>query len=55
MQFTNTIVINTICRSFDSQVKKSVQAVIDAESPFKIAELAALQGTWDGEKREVSV
>lgn len=36
-------------------VKKSVQAVIDAESPFKIAELAALQGTWDGEKREVSV
>ncbi|XP_037294469.1 ubiquitin carboxyl-terminal hydrolase 5-like [Manduca sexta] len=36
-------------------VNKSVQAVIDAESPFKIAELAALQGTWDGEKREVSV
>ncbi|KAJ8722252.1 hypothetical protein PYW08_004654 [Mythimna loreyi] len=36
-------------------VNKAVQAVIDAESPFKIAELAALQGTWDGEKREVSV
>ncbi|CAH0692006.1 unnamed protein product [Spodoptera exigua] len=36
-------------------VNKAVQAVIDAESPFKIAELAAMQGTWDGEKREVSV
>ncbi|XP_023941871.2 ubiquitin carboxyl-terminal hydrolase 5 isoform X2 [Bicyclus anynana] len=36
-------------------VKKSVQGVLDAESPFKIAELEALQGTWDGEKREVSV
>ncbi|XP_049694345.2 ubiquitin carboxyl-terminal hydrolase 5 [Helicoverpa armigera] len=36
-------------------VNKAVQAVIDAESPFKIAEMAALQGTWDGEKREVSV
>ncbi|KAI5635784.1 zn-finger in ubiquitin-hydrolases domain-containing protein [Phthorimaea operculella] len=36
-------------------VKKSVQAVIDAESPFKMAEAAALQGTWDGEAREVSV
>ncbi|XP_063383766.1 ubiquitin carboxyl-terminal hydrolase 5 [Cydia fagiglandana] len=37
------------------QVKKSVQAVIDAESPFKIAEMNALAGTWDGEAREVSV
>ncbi|CAH2234243.1 jg9770, partial [Pararge aegeria aegeria] len=36
-------------------VKKSVQGVLDAESPFKIAEMEALQGTWDGEKREVSV
>ncbi|XP_075977688.1 ubiquitin specific protease 5 [Anticarsia gemmatalis] len=36
-------------------VNKSVQGVIDAESPFKIAEMAALAGTWDGEKREVSV
>ncbi|XP_045773142.1 ubiquitin carboxyl-terminal hydrolase 5 isoform X2 [Maniola jurtina] len=36
-------------------VKKSVQGVIDAESPFKIAEMEALAGTWDGEKREVSV
>lgn len=36
-------------------VNKAVQTVIEAESPFKIAELAALQGTWDGEKREVSV
>ncbi|XP_028166955.1 ubiquitin carboxyl-terminal hydrolase 5 [Ostrinia furnacalis] len=36
-------------------VKKSVQAVIDAESPFKIAEMNALQGTWDGETRQVSV
>lgn len=36
------------------QVNKSVQAVIDAESPFKIAEIAALQDTWDGEKRKVS-
>ncbi|CAF4918765.1 unnamed protein product [Pieris macdunnoughi] len=33
----------------------SGQGIIDAESPFKIAEMAALQGTWDGEKREVSV
>ncbi|XP_026327826.1 ubiquitin carboxyl-terminal hydrolase 5 [Hyposmocoma kahamanoa] len=37
------------------QIRKSAQAVIDAESPFKIAEMAALHGTWDGEKREVSV
>ncbi|CAH4028278.1 unnamed protein product [Pieris brassicae] len=36
-------------------VKMSVQGIIDAQSPFKIAEMAALQGTWDGEKREVSV
>ncbi|XP_050684995.1 ubiquitin carboxyl-terminal hydrolase 5 isoform X1 [Leptidea sinapis] len=36
-------------------VKKSVRGVLDAESPFKKAEMAALQGTWDGEKREVSV
>ncbi|KOB76671.1 Ubiquitin carboxyl-terminal hydrolase [Operophtera brumata] len=36
-------------------MNKSVQAVIDAESPFKIAEMAALQGTWDGEQREVSL
>ncbi|XP_013194321.1 ubiquitin carboxyl-terminal hydrolase 5 [Amyelois transitella] len=36
-------------------VKKSAQGVIDAESPFEIAEMAALQGTWDGEAREVSV
>lgn len=36
-------------------VNKSVQAIVDAESPFKLAELAALAGTWDGEKREVSV
>ncbi|XP_047533547.1 ubiquitin carboxyl-terminal hydrolase 5 [Vanessa atalanta] len=36
-------------------VKQSVQGVLDAESPFKIAEMEALQGTWDGEKREVSV
>ncbi|CAH0398212.1 unnamed protein product [Chilo suppressalis] len=36
-------------------VQKSVQAVIDAESPFKIAEMEALAGTWDGEVREVSV
>ncbi|XP_041979608.1 ubiquitin carboxyl-terminal hydrolase 5 [Aricia agestis] len=36
-------------------VKKSVQAVIDAESPFKMAEMAAMEGTWDGEKREISV
>ncbi|KAM3965206.1 ubiquitin specific protease 5 [Aphomia sociella] len=36
-------------------VRKSVQAVIDAESPFKIAEKEALEGTWDGETREVSV
>ncbi|CAH2048779.1 unnamed protein product, partial [Iphiclides podalirius] len=35
-------------------VKKSVQAVIDAESPFKMAEAAALRGTWDGESRQVS-
>ncbi|XP_048478419.1 ubiquitin carboxyl-terminal hydrolase 5 [Plutella xylostella] len=35
-------------------VKKSVQAVIEAESPFKLAEMAALAGTWDGEQREVS-
>lgn len=37
------------------QVKKSVQAIINAESPFKMAEMAALQGTWDGERREISV
>lgn len=37
------------------QVKKSVQAVIDADSPFKLVELAYLHGTWDGETREVSV
>ncbi|XP_052753227.1 ubiquitin carboxyl-terminal hydrolase 5 isoform X2 [Galleria mellonella] len=36
-------------------VRKSVQAIIDAESPFKMAEMAALEGTWDGETREVSV
>ncbi|OWR46702.1 Ubiquitin carboxyl-terminal hydrolase 5 [Danaus plexippus plexippus] len=36
-------------------VKKSVQAVLDADSPFKLAEAEALHGTWDGEKREVSV
>ncbi|CAK1551270.1 unnamed protein product [Leptosia nina] len=36
-------------------IKKSVQGILDAESPFKIAEMAALHGTWDGEKREVSV
>lgn len=36
-------------------IKKSVQTIIDAESPLKLAELAALAGTWDGETREVSV
>ncbi|CAG4971126.1 unnamed protein product [Colias eurytheme] len=36
-------------------IKKSVQGILDAESPFKIAEMQALHGTWDGEKREVSV
>ncbi|CAH0715342.1 unnamed protein product, partial [Brenthis ino] len=36
-------------------IKKSVQGVLDAESPFKIAEMEVLAGTWDGEKREVSV
>ncbi|KAI8437058.1 hypothetical protein MSG28_010427 [Choristoneura fumiferana] len=41
--------------SLPEAIKKSAQAVIDAESPFKIAELAALAGTWDGEAREVSV
>ncbi|CAH2095956.1 unnamed protein product [Euphydryas editha] len=41
--------------SLPDVVKQSVQGVLDAESPFKIAEMEALQGTWDGEKREVSV
>lgn len=36
-------------------IKKSVQCVLEAESPFKVAEMEALSGTWDGEKREVSV
>ncbi|XP_049873655.1 ubiquitin carboxyl-terminal hydrolase 5 [Pectinophora gossypiella] len=36
-------------------VRKAAQGVIDAESPFKMAEMAAMQGTWDGEAREVSV
>ncbi|KPJ19930.1 Ubiquitin carboxyl-terminal hydrolase 14 [Papilio machaon] len=41
--------------SLPEVIKKSVQAIINAESPFKMAEMAALQGTWDGERREVSV
>ncbi|XP_068633085.1 ubiquitin carboxyl-terminal hydrolase 5 [Battus philenor] len=40
--------------SLPEVVNKSVQAIIDAESPFKMAEMAAMQGTWDGETREVS-
>lgn len=41
--------------SLPDVVQKSVQAIIEAESPFKIAEMAAMHGTWDGEKRDVSV
>ncbi|KAL4716665.1 hypothetical protein ACJJTC_004784 [Scirpophaga incertulas] len=41
--------------SFPEIIKKSVEAVIAAESPFKIAEMSAMEGTWDGEAREVSV
>ncbi|CAD0201188.1 unnamed protein product [Chrysodeixis includens] len=40
--------------SLPEVVNKSAQAVIDAESPFKIAEIAALQVSWDGEKRIIS-
>ncbi|XP_045448082.1 ubiquitin carboxyl-terminal hydrolase 5 [Melitaea cinxia] len=41
--------------SLPDVVKQSVQGALEAESPFKIAEMEALAGTWDGEKREVSV
>jgi ubiquitin carboxyl-terminal hydrolase 5/13 len=36
------------------QVKASVKGILEAESASKLAELEALQGTWDGEVRAVS-
>lgn len=39
---------------YNFQVVNVVQAVLAAESAFKIAEKEALTGTWDGEVRIVS-
>ncbi|XP_077288422.1 ubiquitin specific protease 5 isoform X2 [Arctopsyche grandis] len=37
------------------EVTESVKAVLEAESPLKLAALEALAGTWDGEIRQVSI
>lgn len=34
---------------------ESVKAVLEAESPLKLAALEALAGTWDGEFRHISM
>jgi ubiquitin carboxyl-terminal hydrolase 5/13 len=39
---------------FISQVKASVNTIIEADSAAKLAELEALAGTWDGEIRVVT-
>jgi len=42
------------CCLFVFQVNASVNAIIEADSATKLAELEALAGTWDGEIRAVT-
>ena len=42
------------CSLFIFQVNASVNAIIEADSATKLAELEALAGTWDGEIRAVT-
>jgi ubiquitin carboxyl-terminal hydrolase 5/13 len=44
--------INTYVFTF--QVRASVEAIIEAQSATKLAELEALAGTWDGEARVIT-
>lgn len=39
---------------FTFQVRASVEAIIEAQSATKLAELEALAGTWDGEARVIT-
>jgi len=42
------------CSLFIFQVNASVNAIIEADSATKLAELEALAGTWDGEIHAVT-
>ena len=42
------------CSLFIFQVNASVNAIIEADSAMKLAELEALAGMWDGEIRAIT-
>lgn len=55
MRSKKMVVCMVITRSlFIFQVNTSVNAIIEADSAAKLAELEALAGTWDGEIRAVT-